>query len=259
MKFDKYAGTGNDFILIDNRNFDFNKKDTQLIQLLCHRKLGIGADGLILLENDDEVDFKMIYFNADGSTGAMCGNGGRCIVDFAHQLGIISKKTTFRAADGLHRGEVFSDQTIQISLRDVSNIDVQSDYYFLDTGCPHYVTFVKNLDKINIKTEGRAIRYDKKFSPDGTNVNFVEINQNGLTVATYERGVENETQSCGTGVTASAIAYALAQKDTAHHQIAVKTKGGDLLVTFTKKEDRIQDIHLKAKVELVFQGYILGK
>lgn len=258
MKFDKYEGTGNDFILIDNRDLHFNKRDLKLIRLLCHRQSGVGADGLILLENDDEVDFKMVYYNADGSSGAMCGNGGRCIVDFAQKLGIISNKTTFRGPDGLHTGEILPDQSIQISLKDVTEIDIQSDYYFLDTGCPHYVTFVEDLEKVNIKKEGADIRYNSRFAPAGTNVNFVEINQQGLTVATYERGVENETLSCGTGVTASAIAYGLTQKDINQHQISIKTKGGDLQVSFNIEDQIIRDIKLKGKVDIVFKGYFIG-
>ena len=257
FKFQKYQGTGNDFILIDNRLLPFKKGNKAFIRQLCHRSLGVGADGIILLEDDDDVDFKMVYFNADGSLGSMCGNGGRCIVAFAQSLGIITDQTTFRAFDGLHTGQILPNHDIRLSLNDVDQIEKATDYYFLDTGSPHYVTFVDDLKKVDIIKEGKAIRYGKAFQPGGTNVNFVQTTPEGITVATYERGVEDETLSCGTGVTASAIVYALQFKDSKKQKIQIQTKGGPLTVEFTIEGKRITDIFLTGGVSNVFESYVL--
>lgn len=254
LNFYKYEGAGNDFIFFDNRSLSFPKENIELIKLLCHRRKGIGGDGLILLENDKDFDFRMVFYNPDGSSGAMCGNGGRCIVAFAKRIGVIEKHCTFRAADGTHTGEVLSNGEVALSLNDVKNISIHSDCYSMDTGCPHYVTFVDDLNYIDISQEGRKIRYDKSIAPNGTNVNFVKIGNKNLTVATYERGVEGETLSCGTGVTASAIAFALKNNARGNQRIAVNTKGGELTVEFQVLNNSIRGIKLIGGARCIFEG-----
>ncbi|MCS6795889.1 MAG: diaminopimelate epimerase [Raineya sp.] len=251
--FEKYQGTGNDFIMIDNRGLYF-PKETALIARLCHRRFGIGADGLILLESTPEADFRMIYYNADGKEGSMCGNGGRCVVSFAKSLGLFEKETRFLAVDGLHEA-FFKEGLVHLKMKEVSKIEKNTEgYYFLDTGSPHYVEFVQDVEQMNVFEKGRAIRYNQRFGEKGTNVNFVEIlGENLLRVRTYERGVEAETYSCGTGVTASAIVYAL-QKPT--QTVQIKTLGGDLWVNFKEKNGNFYDIFLAGKAEKVFEGQI---
>ncbi len=226
MDFLKYQGTGNDFVMIDDRSRSFPADNQALIEQLCHRRFGIGADGLILLQNDDGYDFRMVYFNADGAEGSMCGNGGRCIVRFAHDLGLFTDRTRFRAVDGEHLAEVRGDE-IFLKMSDVSGIEDRGGVSFLHTGSPHVVQFVTDLDDadvVNVVADGRTLRYDSRFAPGGTNVNYVQVvDGNTLYVRTYERGVEDETFSCGTGVTAVALA-AYAQHNMAG-PIAIRTRG----------------------------------
>lgn len=260
MLFAKYQGTGNDFILIDDRNNTFPTHNQSLVAQLCHRRFGIGADGLILLQNHPGYDFRMVYFNADGAEGSMCGNGGRCIVRFAHDLGVIKTHTRFLAVDGEHLAEVDGD-LVRLKMSDVSgqptgSADQQTDYSFLHTGSPHVVKFLDDLATYDVVGEGRQLRHDAAFSPGGTNVNFAErVNGNGLFVRTYERGVEDETYSCGTGVTAAAL--------IAHRQhnlaspVAIRTIGGQLRVAFTPKSDgSFTDIYLIGPAQRVFTGNI---
>ncbi len=257
ITFYKYQGTGNDFILIDNRDLFFDKSNTDNIAKMCHRKFGIGADGLILLENSENNDFKMVYFNADGNESTMCGNGGRCIVHFAHFLGIIDKRCTFEAIDGLHYASIENKQ-IKLQMIDVPNVFPKSDSVFLDTGSPHHITFNDNIATINVKEKGKKIRYGKPYFTEGTNVNFVQqINNNTFKVRTYERGVEDETLSCGTGVTAVAIA-AYETKKTTKTSVILETLGGNLEVSFTPKNNSYTNVFLKGTAIQVFKGiYII--
>lgn len=255
-EFYKYHGAGNDFILIDNRKNDFII-DHQKIEQLCRRRLGIGADGLILLHAsaDASVDFSMQYFNADGFEGSMCGNGGRCIVAFAQKLGIIERKTVFSGIDGLHKAEILSSDehtaTIRLQMKDVEDIQLFDDGYFLNTGSPHLVKFVENVYDLDVFKEGSKIRNDARFE-DGTNVNFVQIENKFIYVRTFERGVEDETLSCGTGVTASALAWA--KMFSIPSPVAVQTRGGNFTIFFKEKNNLFTDIWLQGESCFVFKG-----
>lgn len=254
IHFFKYQGTGNDFIMIDNRAAQFNKQHTELIRRLCDRRFGIGADGLILLEITVSGDFEMVYFNADGNRSTMCGNGGRCFTAFARRLNIAEDRFRFLAADGPHEALIRPDGWISLQMIDVSNIESGEGYYYLNTGSPHYVKFVENIDQIDVVKEGRAIRYNERFKETGTNVNFVQAVEGVLRVATYERGVEDETLSCGTGVTAAAIAWFLKSKELP--PVRILTKGGELEVTFDFIRDFIVAIWLSGPATFVFEGFI---
>ena len=263
MKIDfyKYHGTGNDFILIDDRKGVF-MAEKQLITKLCHRQFGIGADGIILLRDDDSLDFKMLYFNADGLEGSMCGNGGRCCVAFADLLFPGKDEVAFMAIDGKHKALIryrnHADWTIKLSLRDVTSFSLAQQGYVMDTGSPHFVRFEETIDRIDIIKEGRKIRYHQDFEPAGINVNFVEVSgDSSISVRTYERGVEAETLSCGTGVTASAIAYAL-QTNRDHDSISVLTPGGKLFVEYTRTGNKFSDIWLEGPARLVYRGQLTG-
>lgn len=253
ISFYKYQGTGNDFIIIDNRKAIFSKENTKLIHKICDRKFGIGADGFILLENSVSYDFKMVYFNADGNQGSMCGNGGRCIVAFADKLGVISSKTTFEANGILYIATIEKD-LVSLTMNDVENIESHKDYLFLDTGSPHHVTFKKEVSKIDVFQKGKEIRNGSPYFEKGTNVNFAEqINENTFKVRTYERGVENETLSCGTGVTAVAIASHKLKK-TNSNTIHLQTLGGNLEVSFEAEINSYKNVVLKGPATFVFKG-----
>ena len=251
IEFYKYQGTGNDFIMIDDRENTFDIKDNELIAALCQRRMGIGADGLILLRNHAKYDFEMIYFNTDGHQSSTCGNGGRCIIAFAQLLEIIKNETTFLAIDGKHKGHFLGD-TIALQMQDVSEIVGEGDGLVLDTGSPHYIEMVDDLRNINIEKEGRKIRNSKPFKKEGINVNFVQDSAD-LQVRTYERGVEAETLSCGTGVVATAIAmhYANCIEDNLIH---VKTEGGELSVSFEEFNGVYQNIWLSGEANMVYAG-----
>lgn len=254
LRFYKYQGTGNDFIMVDDREQAFERNNHQFIEHLCHRRFGIGADGLILLQNDPEYDFKMVYFNADGYEGTMCGNGGRCIVQFAHDLKLCNEKTTFIAVDGEHDAEV-KNGLVHLKMGNVSTIEKGDDFYFMDTGSPHYVAFKEELDQLDVYFEGQKIRYNNRFKTVGTNVNFVEqIGIDSLSVRTYERGVEDETYACGTGVTACVIASYLSEKTSTHAK--VKVLGGELEVKFNESDRGFENIWLIGPAKRVFQGQL---
>ncbi|MCK9163348.1 MAG: diaminopimelate epimerase [Bacteroidales bacterium] len=258
--FIKYHGIGNDFILIDNRRKDFQLSDKE-IQLICDRHFGVGSDGLILLERSFGVDFKMIFYNPDATKDMMCGNGGRCIVAFARHIGIVKIKYKFEAPDGIHTAEVFeklrrNKLNIKLSLLDVDNIVEYTDGQFINSGTAHFVSFVNNLSELDINTLGSKIRHDKRFSDImGTNANFVEIIAPGkLNIRTFERGVEGETLACGTGITASAIAY-VDRYNIQENPIIINAKGGELKVYYTKTPDnRYTNIFLEGFAEKVFEG-----
>ena len=252
INFHKYQATGNDFIIIDNRSRQFPASDKTLIQRLCHRKFGIGADGLILLENSEIADFKMLYYNADGSLGSFCGNGSRAVASFAQSLGLIDDRGVFEAYDGIHK-TIIKGNLIQINMSDVQNGRQLLNGTFLDTGSPHYIKFVSDLDKLDVFQLGKRLRYSSEFAPNGSNINFVEkITEDKIKVRTYERGVENETLSCGTGVTAAAMATS--QKLT--NKVEVSTAGGQLSVSFEKVADGYQNVWLKGPAEMVYSGKI---
>ena len=253
--FYKYQGTGNDFVFIDNRQLIFDKNNTKLIGYLCDRRFGIGADGLILLENDDTADFKMVYFNADGNESTMCGNGGRCIVAFAEFLKIIKHKTTFVAIDGLHHATIEGD-FVKLQMQDVNTVEKHNNHFFLDTGSPHHVQFVDDLGCFDVKNQGAKIRYGSPYNEAGTNVNFVEkLNNETFTVRTYERGVEDETLSCGTGVTAVALAMHYSG-ETKKNEVTLNVEGGVLKVSFEKIGNGYQNIWLQGPAKQVFKGEI---
>jgi len=256
LKFYKYQGTGNDFIMIDNRERSF-KNDTKRIAFLCDRKFGIGADGLILLETSEDLedDFKMVYFNSDGNESTMCGNGGRCLVKFAQFLGIIKDKATFTAIDGKHYASI-EEHLLSLQMQDVLNVEKVNDAYFLNTGSPHYVSFMENVDELNIKETGARIRYSETYKKEGVNVNFVTPQEDYLQVRTYERGVEDETLSCGTGVTAVAIAAHKA-KLIRNHKVAIVAQGGSLSVSFDEENGSYKNVWLTGPAQFVFEGTIL--
>lgn len=253
ISFYKYQGTGNDFVMIDDRSNVFPEKDLSLVKKLCDRKFGIGSDGLILIRRKEGFDFEMIYFNADG-TQSMCGNGARCAVAFSRFLGIIGDNTTFFAIDGPHQASVVED-VIELGIGPVLSLDKVGEDYFVDTGSPHHVRFVENVLEYPVFEEGSKIRYSEIYAPKGTNVNFVTPLVNGeIQVRTYERGVEDETLSCGTGVTACALVYG---HQNEFNEIKIKTSGGNLRVRFAEMPDgSFQHIQLIGPAEQVFKGKI---
>jgi diaminopimelate epimerase len=256
LRFFKYQGTGNDFILIDNRDGSVHL-DQKQIAALCHRRFGIGADGLMLLQNEPGVDFKMVYFNSDGRESSMCGNGGRCIVAFASRLGIVGNKARFTAVDGVHEALIDASDNIALKMQDVKNIEQSGDHFILNTGSPHYVRVVHALNDLDVVAEGKIVRYGPEFAEDGINVNFLERVGEELFVRTYERGVEDETYSCGTGVTASALVACLRGMATTKNSCVVKTMGGVLEVSYERVlENNFYNIWLKGPASFVFEGAI---
>jgi len=250
MKFSKYQGAGNDFVMVDNRTNFFPKENKTLINKLCDRKFGVGADGLILLENQAGYDFKMVYFNADGSESTMCGNGGRCIVAFAKQLNIIDKNTVFIAIDGEHVASVDEKGEVALGMIDVEDIEkIDNDTFLLFTGSPHYVKVVNEFPD-DFVAQARDIRNSARFKKEGVNVNFVTINKEEVQIRTFERGVEDETLACGTGSVAAAI---VANNYNALNYYNVITQGGRLSVSFSNEYDNVQ---LCGPAIRVFEGKI---
>jgi diaminopimelate epimerase len=258
IQFFKYQGTGNDFVILDNRDGLYNNLTEEQIRLLCHRRMGVGADGLMLLNTKEGYDFEMKYYNSDGREGTMCGNGGRCLVKFAYNRGIHRTEYRFSAVDGDHLAEVDADGTVSLKMRDVNPSDIQSRKgdWVIFTGSPHYIRPVNDIKELNVYKEGRNIRYNDEFAEKGINVNFVEIIEDGeIFVRTYERGVEDETYSCGTGVTAAAIAYY--HNEVGFNNVVVHTKGGELNVEFERNaENEYRNIWLSGPAEEVFKGEI---
>ncbi len=254
LDFHKYQGTGNDFVMIDDREERFDIKAIDLVQKLCDRKFGVGADGLILIRNHADYDFEMIYYNADGSQ-SMCGNGARCAVSFAKQLQIIQEKTHFLAIDGPHTASIDADGWVSLKMGDVSQVSKTDEDYFVNTGSPHHIRLVNDITHYPVYESGKVVRYSDAYKPHGTNVNFIEkINPQEIFVRTYERGVENETLSCGTGVTACALVMGVLGSPS---PVKIKTLGGSLQVKFTKKVDgSYHDIYLEGPAQLVFEGEV---
>ena len=256
IPFDKYQSTGNDFIMIDQRDDVFlTRNDTERIEKLCDRRFGIGADGLILLENADDVDFEMIYFNADGRESTLCGNGGRSIVKFAQSLGIIHDKCEFLAIDGVHHAIINDIGDVELQMNSVNNIKRNETHYILDTGSPHYVKFCDDIKQVSLPKNGAEIRYSDQFKREGINVNFVQKGQEEILVRTYERGVEDETLSCGTGVTAAALASCLNFDDVPKQgTMNILTKGGKLQVKYEEVDGSFKNIWLCGPAQKVFKG-----
>lgn len=256
LEFYKYQGTGNDFVMIDNRSGFFPKENIQLVAFLCDRRFGIGGDGLILLENDPETDFKMVYYNSDGNESTMCGNGGRCLVAFAKQMGVIDNEATFMAVDGLHHATVDENGLVALQMIDVNEVKITPDYVFMNTGSPHHVELAHDLETMDIKGKGSAIRYGELYGKAGSNVNFVKpLGENSFALRTYERGVEDETLSCGTGATAVALAMKSLGKTDANH-IQLQVQGGNLEVSFDEENGHFSNVFLKGPAKFVFKGTI---
>lgn len=255
LKFYKYQGTGNDFIIIDNRNNEVSI-GTEQVNRLCDRKFGIGADGLMLLNAAEEFDFEMKYYNSDGKEGSMCGNGGRCLVRFAYDMGIHKSLYHFTAIDGEHEAGISAEGLVSLKMKDVDSIRVNKGDFILDTGSPHYVKQVNELDTLDVFREGSEIRNNDEFIREGINVNFVELeDEDKLFVRTFERGVEDETLSCGTGVTAAALAFY--HNENGFNNVIVKTRGGTLNVEYEREMDgHYKNIWLSGPAEKVFEGQI---
>ncbi len=256
IEFYKYQGTGNDFIILDNRLDKYEELSANQVNFLCNRHLGIGADGLMLLSNTTDADFNMKYYNADGKEGTMCGNGSRCIVKYAASIGIHKNLYRFTTADGIHEAEIDLNGIVRVKMNNVNRVEVHLDYYVLNTGSPHYVKPSRDVKQLDVKNAGRLIRISKDFVKEGINVNFIEsIDEDEIYVRTYERGVEDETLSCGTGVTASALVSA--HNDNGFNRVEVTTPGGKLSVEFDKlDENNFENIWLSGPASFVFKGEI---
>ena len=258
IKFNKYQGAGNDFIIIDARRSGDSLYDTELVKLLCDRYFGIGADGLILLLNSNSKDFYMKYFNSDGHESTMCGNGGRCIAAFAKKLGIVKDMTVFSGIDGDHTAYFLEDNQVKLSMVDIEEVIAMEDGYLVDTGSPHFVLFRDSLDEIDVVSEGRKYRNEPRFEPGGANINFVKILSPGeISLRTYERGVEDETLACGTGsVAAVIISYITTKPDKTTY--LVNASGGKLKVSFTPEDNnKFTNVWLEGPAERVYDGEIV--
>ncbi|MEQ1677413.1 MAG: diaminopimelate epimerase [Chitinophagaceae bacterium] len=260
LHFYKYQGTGNDFIVADNRKNEYTNLTTAQIHKLCDRRFGIGADGLMLLNEKAGFDFEMKYYNADGKEGSLCGNGSRCIIKFAYHLGIHRELYRFLASDGMHEGEIDMDGIVSLKMKDVKIIRKFHNDSLVDTGSPHYIKMVTNLDSLDVFKKGYEIRHSKEFEEEGINVNFVEQMRevDKIYVRTFERGVEDETFSCGTGVTAAALVCY--HNENGFNDVEVRTLGGMLTVEFDRIEDgTYENIWLCGPAEKVFEGTVVVK
>ncbi len=257
IKFYKYQGAGNDFILIDHREAPLKNIDNKVVAQLCDRRFGIGADGLMFLLNTDGYDFEMVYHNADGNLGSMCGNGGRCIVAFAKHLGIFDTETNFLAVDGPHYAKISAEGNwVELQMIDVETVNNDDEAFVLNTGSPHYVKEVTGLETLDVYTEGYNIRNNETYKTNGINVNFVEKKPDHFFVRTFERGVEDETYACGTGVTAVAMAMAKKQNQIGQVVTPIVVLGGNLEINFSYDGQKFTDVFLCGPAEKVFEGEI---
>jgi diaminopimelate epimerase len=256
IKFQKYQGTGNDFIILDNRTGAYNSITAAMVASLCDRRFGIGADGLMMLNLKQGYDFEMVYYNSDGRESSMCGNGGRCLTRFAFDVGLIKGTYHFLAVDGEHEAELNTDGTVALKMNDVPEISYENGHFILNTGSPHYVTINADVMNLDVYHRGKEIRNSPPFREKGINVNFVEQTEepDKIIVRTYERGVEDETLSCGTGVTAAAIVCN--HNDNGFNRVEVKTRGGNLSVEYDKIGDAYRNVWLNGPAEKVFEGEI---
>lgn len=259
MRFSKYQGTGNDFILVNGESETIDPANTSEIQRWCDRKFGIGADGFILIREHSDCDFEMLFFNNDGHPGSLCGNGGRCAVKFAKEEGYFDgDECTFMAFDGVHQARSATD-TVSLRMSDVLRTAPDKGRVLLNTGSPHYVALVEDLNDIDVVEAGRAIRYSTEFRKEGINVNFVETEESDLLkMVTYERGVEDETLSCGTGAVAAAIGHYLLSESSSlvEQNVEILTRGGKLKVRFTPCQSEYKNIWLTGPVVKVFSGIL---
>lgn len=254
FEFEKYQGAGNDFIILDDRKAGFPDQEVGLIKNLCDRHFGIGADGLILVRDSDQADFKMLYFNSDGRPSSLCGNGSRCVYAFAKKLGIVGSEGVFETSDGLHRATIDSEGLICIDMADIIEIEKRGSAIFLDSGSPHHVECVADVASVNVQEQGAAIRYGATYFDGGSNVNFVEkVSPEKFKLRTYERGVEGETLACGTGAVAAAIGVHYL-KLTSINIVNIDALGGTLEVSFTSHDGQYQNIQLKGSATFVFSG-----
>lgn len=257
LQFYKYQGAGNDFILIDNRENVVDHHNPGLISRICDRRFGIGGDGMMFLETQPGYDFKMVYYNADGQPSSMCGNGGRCMVAFAKFLGVVDAETNFLAVDGPHYAKISAEGNwVSLQMIDVNSITRDGEAYVLDTGSPHFVQLTSGLEQKNVYQDGYAIRNNDTYKAKGINVNFVEPMDEGYFVRTFERGVEDETYACGTGVTAVALAMAADKGESGTISTPIKVLGGHMNIRFTRNGDHYTDIFLEGPAEQVFKGTI---
>jgi len=258
VNFEKYHGAGNDFIMVADME-DRIRLSTEDIAALCHRRYGIGADGLIIIRPSQESDYRMHYYNSDGKESTMCGNGGRCVAAFAYSQEIAGKEQRFLGPDGIHKATILSSENgynrVTLQLSNVVNLHQGNGYYTLDTGSPHYVAFGHNIDTLDVKSKGRKIRFSAQFAPGGLNVNFAEEKNGKLFVRTYERGVEDETLSCGTGVTAAALAFA-EEKSMQKGAVRILSRGGEMQVAFEKENNIFKNILLTGPAVMAFEGSV---
>lgn len=257
IHFYKYQGAGNDFILVDNRQLQLDHHNPGMIARLCDRRFGIGGDGIMFLQNIEGYDFEMVYYNADGAPSSMCGNGGRCIVAFAKFLGVIDTETEFLAVDGPHHAKISaSGDWVSLQMIDVDTVTRDADAWVLNTGSPHYVTLAEDIANKDVYAEGYAIRNNDTYHKEGINVNFVEPQGEGYFVRTFERGVEDETYACGTGVTAVALAMAQNEGKTGTISTPVKVLGGDMNIRFDYDGQAFKNIFLEGPAVRVFEGEV---
>jgi diaminopimelate epimerase len=256
IQFAKYQGTGNDFVVLDNRDKKYDALTKKQIEFLCDRRFGIGADGLMLLNSHPDYDFEMKYYNSDGRESSMCGNGGRCLTKFAHDAGLVLSDYRFIAVDGEHEASINLDGTVALKMNDVHEVRYNHGNYTLNTGSPHFVTMANDVMHLDVFKKGREIRYSDDFKAEGINVNFVQQTEepDKIIVRTYERGVEDETYSCGTGVTASALVCC--HNDNGFNRVEVQTKGGELSVEYDKIGNSYKNVWLNGPAVRVFEGSI---
>jgi diaminopimelate epimerase len=256
IQFAKYQGTGNDFVILDNRDKKYDGLTQKQIEFLCDRRFGVGADGLMLLNMHTDYDFEMKYYNSDGRESSMCGNGGRCLTKFASDVGLVLSDYKFIAIDGEHEATINLDGTVALKMNDVNEVQYNHGNYILNTGSPHFVTMTNDLMHLDVFKKGREIRYSEDFRDEGINVNFVQLTEepDKIIVRTYERGVEDETYSCGTGVTASALVCS--HNDNGFNRVEVQTKGGELSVEYDRIGDSYKNVWLNGPAVRVFEGAI---